>query len=590
MRNFNYDIIQDPVKEYESRYRDEFSNKAAALFEDIVNKSGVSEEANEKLVNEINHLQEVYNSSYANSGSWGVLYLFLIIVLIIGIIMSAILVAKSNGVSIYIWLTVAWVLGGFFWFKGTKYTVIRIDFWEQECSKTKSLRDAKNKEAWDMMLPLNRQFQWENINNLITQTLPIFEIDRFLSKARLNQLLKEYDFDEFGNDCSVKCCQSGSLNGNPWVLFDVTSQDWEDVTYEGSKTISYLSYETYTDSKGSTRFRFVTKKQTLYATHTEKAPRYTRKKVLVYGLKDDVEKLSFSRVPVNVAGDSIKEDEKKKELLKLSRDFIITVMSNDTFEASFYAIDRTDEADFRKVFDASAQAAIYNLLKDKKVGYGDDFSFKKKGKINILISEHMNKTNISCNPKKFHHFNLKKARDNFMHDCEDYFRSFFFTFAPLFCSDVYQNHTWLEDTSPTDIDKSIASTYECEALAYYMGENTFAPKNAQTQILLKAKIEDVNDKTASVNITADAFTVNKRCIYVPKWGNDLVRHKVPVYYDEYIPVSKDTQIKVINPETEDSIAFDDLTKTKEWSDYIELIGADSKTQVYRRGLAAFKSK
>ena len=123
-----------------------------------------------------------------------------------------------------------------------------------------------------------------------------------------------------------------------------------------------------------------------------------------------------------------------------------------------------------------------------------------------------------------------------------------------------------------------------------MDDGMFSPEHADTQSILKAKSESEIGDTSSVIITAKAFKIEKRCIYVTKWGRDGLPHDVPVKYDLYVPVFKNTRLKISNPKTENSIDFDEKSKTKEWSDHIDGIGADSKTQVYRRGLAAFKSK
>lgn len=591
MRNFNYDVISDPVKEYESRYKNEFSKKAAAKFEDLVKKSCVDEKANEKLVNEIKRLQEDHESHSNRKGLWVILMVSLIVVLVMGVTKSLSFSAEADSIIVNVLLIIVWLPLGYFWIKGAIYTGRKIKYCNQECLRIQSLCDDKKKEAWNMMSPLNRLFQWEMVNDLITQTMPIFEIDRFFNKARLNQLFRDYGLKDFGANRSVSCCQSGSLNGNPWIMADVITQYWVDVTYRGHKDITYHTLETRTDSNGHTRCVWVRKKERLYATHTEKAPRYKHDKFLVYGFKDDVQNLSFSRQPTNVAGYTRREDNKIKEIRKLGRDLEkgIVITSHERFDASFYAIDRNDEKDFRKLFDSSTQDAVYKLLKDKTIGYGDDFSFRKNGKLNLLSSAHLDKTDISGDPKEFHNYDLGEARQRFKDSCAEYFRSFYFSFAPLLCAELYQTHNWLDDSFPSETGKAYASVFECESLANYMGENMFVPENAETDNILKARIESESENTASVVITANSFKKVKRCVNVSTFGGDFCFHDVPVEYDVFVPVSKETRILVTNPETADSIAFDDLTKTKEWAERIDKIGAESEIKAYRRGLAASRS-
>lgn len=590
MQKFNYDEILDPVKEYEHRYKNDFSKKASAFFEDIVKKSNVNEEANAKLVDEIKLLQNKLSDLSMHYSMWLFAMIVLIIILIIGIVITVVYLKDTKSGAAYGAAIAIWIPALVLWVYALKFTVKKIRHFKSNILKTQPILSAKQREAWDMMLPLNNQFQWETVNNLIVQTLPIFEIDRFFNKARLRQMCTEYGLEDFGDDCSVQCCQSGSINGNPWAIVDTLNQNWKYVTYHGRKPVSYKTYETFTDEDGKTRGEWVTRTQILHATYREKAPYYTREKVLIYGFKDDLKNLCFSRKPTNAAGDHGKEKERIKKVEKIARDTPMTAMANAKFEASFYAVDRNDERMFRKLYSASAQEATYNLLKDKKAGYGDDFSFEKRNDLNILASAHMDNMNISGDPKKFHNFDLKEARKIFLEFCEDYFRAFYFSFAPLLCSHIYQTHNWLDDDFPNAAGKEFASSYECESIANFMGERMFAPDHANTKSILKARIESESNNNVQVNISAKAFTILKCCAYVTKRAYDGRAHEVPVNYDLYVPISKDTRIVVSNPETADSEVFDDLTRTKEWADYTVKIGADTKTQVYRRGLAAFLSK
>ena len=590
MRNFKYDEILDPVKEYTQRYKNEFSKKASAFFEDIVKKSNINEEANAKLVDEIRQLQSKLSDLSLHHSMWVTAAVALVIILIAGIITTVVIFKKAQSGSVYAITIAAWIPALILWVYAIFHTSLRIDHFKSDILKTQPILRDKKKEAWDMMLPVNRQFQWETVNNIIMQVLPIFEIDRFFNRARLRQLCTEYGMEDFGANCSVNCCQSGTINGNPWIIVDSITQEWTYITYHGSLDVTYTSEESYTDEDGHTQYETVTRMQTLYASHTEKAPCYSQEKVLIYGFKDDLHNLCFSRIPMNVAGDTGKENAKIKELRKLSRDMHIIELANTKFDASFWAVDRNDKVQFRKMYDASAQEATYKLLKDTMVGYGDDFSFEKRNNLNILASKHMDKMKISGNPKQFCNFDLKESRKIFLEFCEDYFRSFYFSFAPLLCSSIYQTHNWLDDDFPNAYDTGFANRYECESIANYMGESMFAADHANTKNILKAKIESENGKTTSAVITANAFTIIKAVIYVSKEANDGVWHSVPVEYDIYEPVSKNTRLLISNTETTDSMAFDDLSKTQEWKDYTDKIGADTKTQVYRRGLAAFLSK
>ena len=111
-------------------------------------------------------------------------------------------------------------------------------------------------------------------------------------------------------------------------------------------------------------------------------PVYSEERFLLYG-NDAVPGLTFSRSPSSLSGgDGILHSLHKKIVIGGLKDFSrnledesqFTLMANHDFEAFFHATDRNNEIDFRLLFTPLAQQQMLKLLKDKKIGFGDDFA------------------------------------------------------------------------------------------------------------------------------------------------------------------------------------------------------------------------
>lgn len=571
MPKFDYDEIHESVEMYKNRFKREFAEKASAFFEELLAKSKVNEEENAELVKEIDNLQQKIDNLSFRVDSLVTIRVFLIIAIVAGAIALIYNFTQRPIDFLHAFIEIlAIVLGAF----GIKWVNPKIANFRQDLSDVRAKLDVKKREAWKMMQPLNRQFQWDTLNKLVDQTLSIIDIDEIFSKERLKQLYA-YGMEDFGDDRSAAHCQSGSLNGNPWAVFDLKCQDWIKKTYYGYKTITYKTLETEVTDSGRTRWVWKTKTQRLKAEYQAPAPVYLNRKHLIYG-HGEAPDLIFFRKPVNIANDRGRRESAIKELEKKSRDLStgFTIASNHDFDASFYAVNRNNEHQFTLLYSAAAQKETYNLLKDETEGYGDDFSFEKRRMLNILSSEHLNETDISGDPDKLRHYDLKQVRENFLKISAEYFKCLYFSFAPLFCIPLYQTHDATKDVPTEDAGYKKPSKYEYEALANYMG-NAFDPPDADTASILKIKSVTENGDSVTVLVSAKAFSEVKRRTYVSVFGRDLCFHDVPVDYYEYLPVVKDTEIKVCQTNALDSM----------------ICGAmDAATLTYRRGLAAFKAE
>lgn len=585
MPGFDFENIYEPVKKYNFRFKKEFADKASAFFEDILKKSKVDAAANAKLVTEIDSLKRSIEHLSFRVKAWIALRTFFIIVIVIAVLFCVYSVTQD---PINYWYVLAAVAVTALSVYGIVWANPKIKNFRDGLADAKARVCETEGKAWDMMKPLNEQFQWETINDLISQTLSIMDIDRFFSRERLRQLTA-YGLEDFGDNCSVVNCQSGSINKNPWVMVDTISQEWKNITYYGYLDIEYETTETYMED-GEFKRRTVTRTQRLTAEHVEPAPVYYHNKLLFYGHYAAPD-LSFHRRPMKIANDLFRKRRAIKKLEEKDRDHSIafTVASNKDFDASFYAVNRNHEHQFALLYSALAQKGTYDLLRDTSFGYGDDFSFQKKKTLNILSSDHLTNTDISLDPNKFRHYDLKYVRKHFLDFSAEYFRSFYFSFAPIFCIPLYQQHDATRDVPSGDPGYKFASKLEYESLANYM-KNALVSSNLDVPYIMKIASIYESGKTASVRVNAKSFVKEQRTTYINKFGKDYCTHAVPVNYFVYRPVSSFADLKVCNPGAPDSAAFEAMKGTREWAELVASLRVDASSLVYRRGLAAYKPK
>ena len=458
-------------------------------------------------------------------------------------------------------------------------------------AKMEELCSAKTREAWHLMAPLNRLFRWDTIAGIIMKTLPIVTVDKFFSARRMEQLCRQFSWDSSSRkNESVLCCQSGALNGNPWVLAEVLRQEWETVTYTGYLDIQWKEKVTYTDSDGRQRTRMETRYQTLSASVEEPAPVYGPQKFMVYG-NQAAPDLCFSREPNSLSGAGqgffgrfrMRSAIKTLEAKSRDLDDPFVIMDNRAFDACFNATDRDNEQQFRLLFTPLAQQEMLTLLRDRKFGFGDDFSFVKDHMVNVLFSDHLDKTDLAADPDRFRNYDLDALKESFFSYSENFFRSFYFTIAPLLCIPLYQQHRNFRDIYAGIIDEEGGSFYEYESLVNAMDQDEFAPDDAATRLILKTGKGKAEGGVEKLQVTAHAFACEERLTYVPTRGGDGEWHDVPVHWKKYLPRTKTSEVIVAHAPEEET----DLSAAEKYRKLVEKFHGRLRSARFRRSLLAF---
>lgn len=597
------DDIYEPLSFYRDELKKRHAENTANFFEELVKRSGVDEAANAATVAEINNLEKKSAANATKRSRLQNLRILMWIIFISGIVTVLIyLYGRYNHTPFFNWpwAVLSAILAALAIFTSITQLNPRIRGFSRVLSELQTQRNAKMAEARAQMAPLNDLYDWDMTARLIQQTMPRLIMDPFFNNGRLQELYTSFGLSErFNRNKSVIFAQSGAINGNPFVLAETLDFNMGQKVYTGSLTISWREQQTYTDSQGKVRTRWVTRYQTLHASVTKPFPEYSNHRFILYG-NEAAPELTFSRTPSNLShlGNGVLDKWRKgreiKKLEKFSRnlddDSSFTIMANKEFDALFHAVDRDDEVQFRLLFTALAQQQMTQLLKDKTTGYGDNFTFLKERMINLIYPSHLANIDITTTPSLFHSHDLAAARKFFNDYNNDYFKSFFFAMAPLLTIPLYQQHR-----SHADIYKNVynklPSFWEHEAIANYYGQRYFSHADSATSNILKTEAQENRDGSQTVMVTAHSFRAVPRVEHVTKLGGDGHMHQVPVQWTEYLPVSRTSQLAVRDATGLTLQDFHGKVATnQDWQNFFHNWRADHNAGRFRRSIVSLLPK
>lgn len=412
-------------------------------------------------------------------------------------------------------------------------------------------------EAYGQMAALNALFESSIPCKIMQKTTPLIEMDRIFDVKKYELMHEKYGlWDNSDEDSSTLDIQSGSILGNPFVIFKDLKCDIVQHRYEGTLTISYSV------GSGENR-RTVT--QTLHAHVDKPKPEYSKETYLVFA-SEAADKLSFSRVPSNINSLDEKGIEKyvrkhEGDLQKLAekatkKGGTYTPLGNSEFELFFGGLDRDNEIEYRLLFTPLGQKSMLQLLKSK-VGYGDDFSFTKIKGINVIQSAHSQGTTLFVNPDDFRGFDYEVMKEFFIAYNDAYFKALFFDFAPLLSIPLYQQFKSHEYIYKNNVGSNF-NCFEHEVVANRFDPRRFAHKDTQTDVILKTSCQSKVGNQDVVGVTAHSYDTVSRCDFVPVLGGDGHFHDVPVHWIEYIPLENSGSFVVGDLESDDEVSFRSL--------------------------------
>ena len=544
-------MIED-IYEPRVRFRDELKEKFAQFaeeeFECLLKKSGVNEAENHATVTEIEKKTDKKNKQDLKRKFWLACIIIMIVLPIIGIFMLVADIKAGNGLTKQGFIGIALIFGCTALLFGAILPIYK-KYSSLVAALEAEIADLMQK-AWDQMRPLNELYYWDISTKLIQKTYPPFRFDPHFTADRLIDMKKAFGWnDDFNAERSVIYTHSGELHGNPFVFAEMKKMNWETKVYTGTKTIYWTERERDSDGK----MRTVSKSQTLVATVEKPIPVYYRDKFLLFG-HEAAPNLSFGREPSEHSGSGdgfFSSIGKKWELSKLKRlsrdlddDLNFTMMNNEEFELLFHALDRDNEVEFRLLFTPLAQIQMVQLMKDKEVGFGDDFSFFKVEKMNMIRADNLDSLEFQTVPERFYHYSLKAAKEHFLSYNNSFFKSFYFAFAPLLTIPLYQHSRSSAETDCSYQNK--ASFWEHEAIANYYGDSELANPECCTETIMKTSVlEDLPDGSTKIAVHSSGFRKEPRVDYISVYGNDGRYHTVPVEWYEYLPSDRDSVLVIM---------------------------------------------
>lgn len=503
-------VIYNPLEEFESKYRSLHIENTNSFFNRLVQQSGVDIEKNRETVRLYNEYKENL-SKLRKKLNW---LRFLRVIMCITILLIPLVIFKTT----------------------PKVKSLRIEIEEADKKADELLA-----EAYAQMSPLNSLFTDRDALNIIEQTVPLINFDNCFSVKQEVDMKLNYDFIEFDEtEQSTVDLLAGNYNENPFLFENKLVHTMGTETYHGYKTIHWT--ETYRDSNGKLQTR--TRSETLHATVTKPKPFYNTQVVLNYCAQGGPE-LSFSRDATHLERKSEKEIEKyvkrgEKKLKKktdksITKDGNFMSMSNSDFEVLFDALDRTNEVQFRTLFTPLAQTNMVELILSK-VGFGDDFNFIKLKRTNRIISNHSQGRAINLLPEHYRSYSYDIIEQNFKGNNVDFFKAVYFDFAPLLAIPIYQERP-VHSLKPIPDYAQLYSLKECEALANAMDYSYVVHPQTKTHAILKSEYVGTKNGVDETCITAYSYDIEKRVDVVTVRGGDGNYHRVPVEWDDYIPLS-----------------------------------------------------
>ncbi len=546
------DELLEPLKAYKSKLEKEFADNAAAMFQEMVERSKIDVAQNRATAKAYRGEIAIAEKIAAKLSAHKSLRGFLIFLTVAGFLTAA--------VGIYLLVQAIYLAGGLCLglgagvgaaMLGVIFGVLngKIKNFEQQRQKHLDRSKKLLEECNRQMAALNSLFDSNMTKKLIEKTVPLLKIDDNFSMRRYDYLSGKYGFPiDAPNNRSTIGILTGEILGNPFVVDRELVSFMGSETYWGHLVITWTT--TYTDSEGNVHTQ--THTQTLTASVTKPMPRFKQETRLIYG-NEAAPDLSFTHEPSHAEDMSenqlerhVKRGSKKirkkqdKALKKGTSNF--TGMGNEEFDVLFGALDRNNEVQFRLLFTPLAQQNMLALMKDD-YGFGDDFHFAKRGCLNYVSSEHSAQWDMDTDYTKFYSYDADISRSKFMEFNKQYFKSLFFDLAPLLSIPLYQQMKPHEYIYKDSYGRNYTA-YEAEFMANAMGRSAFAPAAAKTDSILKSAIISKDGQSDSLEITAYSYRTEPRVDFVPVFGGDGMMHNVPVPWDEYIPIQKSSTVKL----------------------------------------------
>ena len=537
-------MIFNPLEDYEKTYKERQNGHVEAFFKELEEKSRVNAAENRATVAKYRAQQEKADKVRKKAGLLKGLRITAIVLMVISVLIAILLFIVAQILPGVLLLVLAGALLAIVLaVLGPRIKNLN-QIYEQENAAAQQLLQT----CWQQMEPLNRLFgNWDGIS-LLEKTIPRFDFQPAFSVSQEKDMLDNYNFQPYDDEeHSVLDTLSGTYNANPFLYERRLVHEMGLETYHGQKTIYWT--ESYRDSNGRRQTR--RRSQTLHATVTKPKPFYRTETKLYYGAQAGPD-LSFTRDNKHLENKSeraidalVRKGERKlqkkaEKALENNQNFM--GMTNTEFDVLFDALDRDHEVQFRLLFTPLAQTNMVDLLRSE-TGYGDDFDFYKKRRMNTIVTEHSQHRDLLLSPKSMQSYDYDEVKTKFRNCHNEYFRSIYFDFAPLLALPVYQERL-VHSLHPLPENYQRYSVREYEVLANAMDSHQLVHPRSRTKAILKAIHTSSQGSTDTVRVTAYSYDTIPRVDVVAVLGGDGRMHGVAVHWQEYLPLEARNEVYI----------------------------------------------
>ena len=590
------DNLLEPVTFYKNTLKQRVDEAANKHFDKLVKDANINVEENRETVRKYDdasrRLKEAQKKLATMKGLKTFLVVMIILTLLIGLTMTVMgamyLMEMSIGLGVGIPLILV----------GIALIIVVCVVVNKKIKERQEIVNNFAKETEDLYAlalsqinPLFSLYDYSTAYEIFDEAVDIINFDKFFDKSKLRYLVEKCDYVEDEDEAhSTLYVKSGEILGNPFILKRTKYQTMMDKQYTGSRTVTYT--ETYRDSDGHLRTRTVT--ETLYAHIYKPAPVYGSYTDLIYG-NQAAPDLSFSRTPSghNLADMKDKEKDKflrkkEEELHKMAENSLkqgnyFTPLANTEFEATFNALNRDHEQQFRLLFTPLAQKN-YKQLFESDEGFKDDFEFIKKKRTNFISSSHAQLQSLIIEPTTFISHSHDIAKSKFVDYVNSFFRGLYFDFAPLLSVPLYQQLKTLEYIYEVELESN-NTMYEAEMVSNRFDETIFKNPLSATEAILKSHFVEKNGACDKVVVRAHSFEGQERVEIVMVRARNGVLYDVPVYWIEYLPIYQDNVVQVKKVDTTRPTYLNKMYGESKFSSYASSLGEHQ----YFDKLFAFKT-
>ncbi|MBZ4226717.1 DUF677 domain-containing protein [Mycoplasma tauri] len=558
MEEFKY--INEPLLEF-SEYKEKHNSNSERYFDKLVKKSKIDVEVNREQTKKIDNLEEKCNNfskSFKKLKTWKIINIIFIVLFALVAVGSILLITLMNMHDIIV-ISIAAVSPVFF----ILTMLLQFLVIDKKLKNMDNLLKETTKKYNDelaiglkQVAPLLYLFRPGMKIHLFNQTMPQAMMDDYFNNQRLGSLVNQYGLNSIlDKNKMVISSQSGSINGNPYVFLRTLDHEMGMEEYTGSLVIFWTE-------RSFVNGRLVTKRksQTLVATISKPCPYYNYNTFMIFG-SNAAPDISFSRESQSIHEMS---EEKRRKFVKKYEKVIdeskkenvnFTALANLKFEAYWNSLDRDDEHQYRLLFSPLAQQNICKILEDSQIGFGDNFSYFKRKKINYLSHSHLSSLIFEDMLWSYNRiYSYDTIKKMFMDEQNDYFKKVYFALAPYFAIPIFQQ-VKAKEYEYYDYDGANLNEFEYERRITSLDENLFKHPLVKTRHISKTKYIGQNNGSDRVLVSDFGYDIIDRIEYVTVYGRDGKMHNVPVPWQEYIRYDRSSEIDI--PEQKFNIVLGD---------------------------------